>query len=141
MAMAELKLVPQAMNISRRHRLMSLDVSIEGGARERARGGISERNRGGRRGGEEGVTVGRAWGAGWVGGVRDVVDQAAEHNAGGVEVDAAPHGVENGVGLLVDLLEHEVRELALHDLLQLRVKRLRVRAGEAGWGLVGVGVG
>lgn len=33
-----------------------------------------------------------------------------------VKVDATTHGVYDGVGLLVDLLLHEVVELALHDL-------------------------
>ena len=41
-----------------------------------------------------------------------------------VEVDATTHGVDDGFGLLVDLLLHEVVKLALHDLRKLNLKRL-----------------
>ena len=40
-----------------------------------------------------------------------------------VKVDASPHGVENRLWLLEDLLLHEVLVVALHDLLQLHLER------------------
>ena len=45
------------------------------------------------------------------------------HSLVGV-VETATHGVDNGLGLLEDLLLHEVVELALHDLLELQLKGL-----------------
>ena len=39
-------------------------------------------------------------------------------------VETTTHGVDNGLGLLEDLLLHEVIELALHDLLELELEGL-----------------
>ena len=38
-------------------------------------------------------------------------------------VDAAAHRVDNGLGLLEDLLLHEELVVALHNLLQLHLER------------------
>lgn len=50
-----------------------------------------------------------------------MVDQAAEDDLVLVEDDAAAHGVDDGLGLLEDLLLHERVKLALHDLVQLEL--------------------
>ncbi|KAI3475145.1 hypothetical protein L1887_63506 [Cichorium endivia] len=50
--------------------------------------------------------------------------EAAELDLALVKVDAATHGVDDGLGLLVDLLLHKVVEGALHDLCQLHLERL-----------------
>ncbi len=47
---------------------------------------------------------------------------ASEDDSLGLEVDAAPHGVDHRLGLLEDLLLHERREVALHDLLDLHLQ-------------------
>ena len=39
-----------------------------------------------------------------------------------LKVDPAPHGVHHGLRLLADLLLHERREAALHDLLDLHLE-------------------
>ena len=39
------------------------------------------------------------------------------------KVDTPPHGVDDGLGLLEDLLLHEVVVVALHDLLELHLER------------------
>lgn len=39
-----------------------------------------------------------------------------------LEIDASPHGVNDGIGLLEDLLLHEEIVVALHDLLQLHLQ-------------------
>ena len=47
-----------------------------------------------------------------------------------VKVDAATHGVDDGLGLLVDLLLHEVVEATLHDLGKLELQGLdKTRCG------------
>lgn len=40
------------------------------------------------------------------------------------DIETATHGVDDGLGLLEDLLLHEVVELALHDLLELQLEGL-----------------
>lgn len=40
------------------------------------------------------------------------------------DVETTTHGVDNGLGLLKNLLLHEVVELALHDLLELKLEGL-----------------
>jgi hypothetical protein len=45
----------------------------------------------------------------------EVGAEAAEGDAAGVKVDAPAHGVDDRLGLLVDLLLHKVIEGALHD--------------------------
>lgn len=54
----------------------------------------------------------------------EVSPQAAEGDFVGVEVDSPTHGVDDGLGLLVDLLLHEVVEFALHDRSDLDLERL-----------------
>lgn len=54
----------------------------------------------------------------------DVGAQATEGDGLIVDVQAATHGVDDGLGLLKNLLLHEVVELALHDLLQLQLEGL-----------------
>ena len=54
--------------------------------------------------------------------LRDEVLDAAEGDLVLVEVDAPPHRVDDGLGLLEDLLLHEVLVVALHDLLQLHLQ-------------------
>ncbi|KAI6754186.1 hypothetical protein HG530_012700 [Fusarium avenaceum] len=63
-------------------------------------------------------------------------DAAASTNGGDVrtettkgdglvgDVETATHGVDNGLGLLENLLLHEVVKLTLHDLLELKLKGL-----------------
>ena len=43
-------------------------------------------------------------------------------------VDAAAHRVDNGLGLLEDLLLHEEVEVAFHNLLQLHLERRHLAA-------------
>ena len=50
----------------------------------------------------------------------DIVLDAAQGDALVLKVDAAPHGVDHGLGLLEDLLLHERGVVALHDLLDLK---------------------
>ena len=50
-----------------------------------------------------------------------MIDQAAEDDLVLVEDDAPAHGVDDGLGLLEDLLLHERVKLALHDLVQLEL--------------------
>ena len=50
-----------------------------------------------------------------------MVDQAPEDNLVLVEDDAPAHGVDDGLGLLEDLLLHERVKLTLHDLVQLEL--------------------
>ena len=50
--------------------------------------------------------------------------QAAELGRGGVAVEPAAHGVLDRLGLLEDLLEHEVREAALGDVAGLEVEHV-----------------
>ena len=38
------------------------------------------------------------------------------------KVDPSPHGVDDGLGLFEDLLLHESRVVALHDLLKLHLE-------------------
>jgi len=52
-----------------------------------------------------------------------------------VKVDTTTHCVDNGLGLLVDLLLHEVAELALHDFGDLNLERFEAASG---WGLIAV---
>jgi hypothetical protein len=53
-----------------------------------------------------------------------VLTEATKSDLVVIEVDAATHGVDDRLGLLVDFLLHEVVELALHDLGNLHLKRL-----------------
>lgn len=53
-----------------------------------------------------------------------VCTKTAKSNLPLVKVDATTHGVDNGLGLLVDLLLHEGVELALHDGGELDLERL-----------------
>lgn len=50
--------------------------------------------------------------------------QASQGDLVSVKVDAATHGVDDRLGLLVDLLLHEVVEGSLHDLGQLNLEGL-----------------
>jgi len=54
----------------------------------------------------------------------EVGAQTAKGDFVRVEVNAATHGVDDRLGLLVDFLLHEVVELALHDLGELEFKGL-----------------
>eukprot|EP00128_Syssomonas_multiformis_P013859 Colp12_sorted_trinity150504_noHs@10796 len=54
----------------------------------------------------------------------DVLGETTKVNSVVLEVHTTTHRVEHRVGLLIDLLLHEVIELALHDLLELNVKGL-----------------
>ena len=54
----------------------------------------------------------------------EVRAKASERDAVLVEVDTATHGVDDRLGLLVDLLLHEVVKLALHDLREFDLKCL-----------------
>jgi len=42
--------------------------------------------------------------------------ETSEVDGPSIEVDSSSHGVDDGFGLFVDLLLHEVVELTLHDL-------------------------
>ncbi len=53
-----------------------------------------------------------------------VLDHSTQLDFVEAEVDASTHGVENAVGLLENLLQHEVSELAPHDLLELHLQCL-----------------
>jgi len=55
-----------------------------------------------------------------------------------VELDPSPHGLKDGVGLLMDLLLHEVVEPALHDMGHLHLQRLQHRRGGRRWVVQGV---
>ena len=55
---------------------------------------------------------------------REVCSKTTECDLVGIKVDAATHGVDDRVGLLVDLLLHEVVELAFHDLGKLELESL-----------------
>lgn len=50
--------------------------------------------------------------------------ESSQGNLVGVKVDATAHGVDDGLGLLVDLLLHKVIERSLHDLGQLNLQGL-----------------
>jgi hypothetical protein len=54
----------------------------------------------------------------------EVALESTEVDRPGVKVDTPSHRVYDGLGLLVDLLLHEVIELALHDLSELDLERL-----------------
>lgn len=53
-----------------------------------------------------------------------VCAQTTERDGLVLNVQTTTHGVDDGLGLLEDLLLHEVVELALHDLLELELKGL-----------------
>ena len=54
----------------------------------------------------------------------DVAAQATESDRLVGNVETTTHGVDDGLRLLENLLLHEVLELALHNLLKLKLKRL-----------------
>lgn len=54
----------------------------------------------------------------------DVRAQATKSDSLVLDVQTTSHGVDDGLGLLEDFLLHEVVELALHDLLELKLKSL-----------------
>ena len=54
----------------------------------------------------------------------DVAAKTTESNGLVGNVKTTTHGVDDGLGLLENLLLHEVVELALHNLLKLELKRL-----------------
>ena len=54
----------------------------------------------------------------------DVGAETTESDGLVSNVEATSHGVDDGLGLLKNLLLHEVVELALHDLLELKLQRL-----------------
>jgi hypothetical protein len=47
---------------------------------------------------------------------RQIGLQSSQSDSPAVKVDSTTHGVDNRLGLFVDLLLHEVVELSLHDL-------------------------
>jgi len=47
---------------------------------------------------------------------RQIGFQSSQSDSPAVKVDSTTHGVDNRLGLFVDLLLHEVVKLALHDL-------------------------
>lgn len=55
---------------------------------------------------------------------RDVRAETTKRNRLVLAVETTSHGVDNGLRLLENLLLHEVVELALHDLLELKLKGL-----------------
>lgn len=55
---------------------------------------------------------------------REVSLETTEVDPSGVKVDTATHGVDDGFGLLVDFLLHEVGEVSLHDGGQLDLEGL-----------------
>lgn len=55
---------------------------------------------------------------------RDVGAETTESDGLVGNVEATTHGVDDGLGLLENLLLHEVVELALHDLLELKLEGL-----------------
>ena len=55
---------------------------------------------------------------------REVRLQSTERDRVGVKVDSTSHGVDDRLGLLVNLLLHKVVELALHDLGELDLESL-----------------
>ena len=63
---------------------------------------------------------------------RQIGLESSQGNLVSVKVDATTHGVDDRVGLLVDLLLHEVIERSLHDLSQLNLQGLdRADGGDA----------
>lgn len=55
---------------------------------------------------------------------REVRAQSTKCDPVQIKVDTTTHGVDDGFWLLVDLLLHEVVELALHDLREFELERL-----------------
>lgn len=60
---------------------------------------------------------------------RQVRPEATERDRVGVEVDATTHCVDDGLGLLVDLLLHESVEFPLHDSGDLELENLDAPGG------------